>query len=436
MSFEGTSAATPMVSAGVALLLQANPKLTWRDVQYIIAKSARITDPTSDKWQLNGAGYHVHHKMGFGTMDVLKMITMAETWKTVDTHHKCTLRFTPNAHVIPSNDVLLLSAQSDGCQGTDNQVLQLEHVQVFLSYLVRCRGDIKLRLKSPCGTWSNLMEARKRDTRTSLINWPFMSVFNWGEDPRGKWLLEVTDVKEHVKRCMRDDNESSAGILFNYKLVLWGVKAQHKRGKIGCVGKTNIIKNIKTKAKQIGNKSGKFVEGLSDKNMIKSALDYFFIEDFRQENLKVDASKIPNSNTIHALNHSQYTLPVQSYIMSFWRQEFQSVERKAKSLTDYILLKKYPQNISKNDFKVVRCTIAYDLIVHPLKAHEKEDLDNIETNQLQSMIADGLLYKDKQEFNEIFEIEEDDLSEMLAHILRDREFDATCAVKFLDNMRP
>lgn len=39
--FNGTSAATPMVSGVIALMLEANPNLSWRDVQEILVRSAR-----------------------------------------------------------------------------------------------------------------------------------------------------------------------------------------------------------------------------------------------------------------------------------------------------------------------------------------------------------------------------------------------------------
>lgn len=51
--FSGTSAATPMVSGVIALMLQANPNLTYRDVQEILVRSARQNNPTSESWQTN-----------------------------------------------------------------------------------------------------------------------------------------------------------------------------------------------------------------------------------------------------------------------------------------------------------------------------------------------------------------------------------------------
>ncbi len=51
-SFAGTSAATPMVSAGVALVLEACPTLTYQDVQYLIAKTAIKVDDYDKEMQV------------------------------------------------------------------------------------------------------------------------------------------------------------------------------------------------------------------------------------------------------------------------------------------------------------------------------------------------------------------------------------------------
>ena len=51
--FNGTSASAAMVSGVVALMLEANPNLNWRDVQEILVRSARQNDPTNESWQVN-----------------------------------------------------------------------------------------------------------------------------------------------------------------------------------------------------------------------------------------------------------------------------------------------------------------------------------------------------------------------------------------------
>ncbi|KAK5892805.1 hypothetical protein CesoFtcFv8_013156 [Champsocephalus esox] len=38
-----------------------SPELTWRDVQHLIANTAQIPVPKEPGWNINAAGYHVHH---------------------------------------------------------------------------------------------------------------------------------------------------------------------------------------------------------------------------------------------------------------------------------------------------------------------------------------------------------------------------------------
>lgn len=51
--FNGTSASAPIVSGVVALMLEANPNLTYRDVEHILARSARQNNPEDVWWQTN-----------------------------------------------------------------------------------------------------------------------------------------------------------------------------------------------------------------------------------------------------------------------------------------------------------------------------------------------------------------------------------------------
>ncbi|CAB1443631.1 unnamed protein product [Pleuronectes platessa] len=64
--FVGTSSAAPMAAGILALVLEVNPELTWRDVQHLIARTAKIPDPEEPGWNINAAGYHVHHSMSEG----------------------------------------------------------------------------------------------------------------------------------------------------------------------------------------------------------------------------------------------------------------------------------------------------------------------------------------------------------------------------------
>lgn len=44
------------------------------------------------------------------------------------------------------------------------------------------------------GTNSTLLSRRTEDdSADGFTNWPFMTVHNWGESPRGVWTLEIFD---------------------------------------------------------------------------------------------------------------------------------------------------------------------------------------------------------------------------------------------------
>ncbi|KAH0791033.1 Clan SB, family S8, subtilisin-like serine peptidase [Histomonas meleagridis] len=81
--FSGTSGSSPQVAGVAALVLQANPKLTWRDVQYILSLTATINDPNHPWWITNAAGYKYHYTQGFGRVDAGLAVSVAETWTNV-----------------------------------------------------------------------------------------------------------------------------------------------------------------------------------------------------------------------------------------------------------------------------------------------------------------------------------------------------------------
>ena len=76
----GTSASAPMAAAIIALTLEANPSLTWRDVQHIIVRTARPANLKAPDWRTNGLGRKVSHSYGYGLMDTTAMVRLAKNW--------------------------------------------------------------------------------------------------------------------------------------------------------------------------------------------------------------------------------------------------------------------------------------------------------------------------------------------------------------------
>lgn len=78
--FSGTSAAAPLVAGVVALMLEANPALTYRDAQQILIHAARHTDPGDPLMKTNQAGLRVNENVGFGVPDAGRAVRLARDW--------------------------------------------------------------------------------------------------------------------------------------------------------------------------------------------------------------------------------------------------------------------------------------------------------------------------------------------------------------------
>ena len=78
-----TSSAAPLVAGAVAVILDANPYLGWRDVQHVLVHSAEKNDPGDSSWIVNGAGRDVSVKYGFGRIDLGAAVTLAQSWPNV-----------------------------------------------------------------------------------------------------------------------------------------------------------------------------------------------------------------------------------------------------------------------------------------------------------------------------------------------------------------
>lgn len=74
-TFQGTSAATPVVSGALALVLEACPNLTYRDVKNLIAKTAT---KVSDTYITNAAGLSHSNNTGFGLINIKGMIDLCK----------------------------------------------------------------------------------------------------------------------------------------------------------------------------------------------------------------------------------------------------------------------------------------------------------------------------------------------------------------------
>ncbi|KAL1138008.1 hypothetical protein AAG570_009703 [Ranatra chinensis] len=192
-----TQHTAPLAAGMVALALEANPNLTWRDVQHIVVMSAKSKPLEKETgWTTNGANRKVSHKFGFGLMDGEAMVNLAERWTTVPEQHVCKTNKMAEDRVIDPTlgSEVTVTMNVTGCSGEAREVRYVEQVQCVVSLTMVPRGNLRLVLTSAQGTQSTLLYERPRDTLSSNFDaWPFLSVHFWGEDPVGVWSLTVTN---------------------------------------------------------------------------------------------------------------------------------------------------------------------------------------------------------------------------------------------------
>ena len=197
--FGGTSSATPLVAGVVALMLEANPDLGWRDVQEILVRSSqRINIDTDPGWITNGAGFAFHHGFGAGMVDAAAAVSLAENWQNLGTRESISLTSGNLQAAIPDDQPSGLNASLE----FPASQMRIEHVLLTVDIKHKYRGDLVIKLTSPDGTVSRFSEVH--DDSGKNMNYTFLSVHHWGENPTGAWTLNVSDGAEFDDGTLED----------------------------------------------------------------------------------------------------------------------------------------------------------------------------------------------------------------------------------------
>lgn len=210
--FNGTSAAAPQVSGVVALMLEANPDLGWRDVQSILAYSAEHVGVEvgegiggferneyafngADTW--NGGGLHFSRDYGFGLVDAKAAVRLAETWGSAPA--------TTANQVIAQIDLLdeFLTVSGNGLStnlsGVADGNVEIEHVQLIVAFEQWFDvADLEISIIAPDGTSSvvldNVSDDNDEDDSEFIFQWDYFytNAFR-GMDSDGLWTVQFTD---------------------------------------------------------------------------------------------------------------------------------------------------------------------------------------------------------------------------------------------------
>jgi len=216
----GTSAAAPEAAGVFALAIEANRKLTWRDMQHLTVLTSKRNSLFDAKnrfyWNMNGVGLEFNHLFGFGVLDAGAMVALAKQWKTVPARYHCEAGSARGSRRIPLDKSIFMTVETDSCAGSETEVNYLEHVQAVITLNSTRRGSVQLFLRSPMGTRSMILSERINDddSQDGFTKWPFMTTHTWAENPRGRWTLEAEFVK----------GEKQEGFIKEWTLLLHGTR--------------------------------------------------------------------------------------------------------------------------------------------------------------------------------------------------------------------
>jgi len=188
-AFNGTSSSTPAAAGVMALILQANSNLNWRDMQHLLVHTSTRTQTGDASWAQNGAGRWYNPSYGFGRVNAAAATTAAATWVTVPASATALTASEAVPTAIPDNNVTGISRT---LTISGSSYFRAEHVEVTANITHPYRGDLRIKLVSPSGMVSELMKVRN-DEGDNYSNWTFMTVAHWGENPNGVWTLRIAD---------------------------------------------------------------------------------------------------------------------------------------------------------------------------------------------------------------------------------------------------
>ena len=201
-SMNGTSAACPVVSGVVSLMLSVNNALTYRDIQYILAITAKKNDSEDESWRYNGVDLPISDKYGFGLVDAASAVSVSKDFISLGAEITTSHLYDVNISIDTPNTVLLESEFEED--------FTITQVQLEIKTNHDNNGKLKILLQSPSGTISTLAYGD-----TILYDryepWTFLSVQFLNEKSKGVWRVYILD-----------EGESNSGELQEWKITLKG----------------------------------------------------------------------------------------------------------------------------------------------------------------------------------------------------------------------
>ncbi len=216
----GTSSAAPITAGVAALALSVNPNMSWRDMKYILAKTARRIQPDSgatghpdgldlesytyqEGWTKNAAEVYFHNQYGFGLIDTDAAVAMAKNYayplgSYVQTKDLNRVDLQDSERWIYGSGELSLEIPDKDADGVMSSIkvrhnLEIETIEIVADVTHDDAGTLGIELYSPSGTKSILMNINSSIAQVNLDHAHFLANAFLNEMSAGTWTLKVID---------------------------------------------------------------------------------------------------------------------------------------------------------------------------------------------------------------------------------------------------
>jgi len=205
-AMNGSSAAAPMVSGALALVLDMCPSLSWRDIRWLIALSSTKIDENNSEWITNSFSLSHNNNYGFGRINPLGMveICLSPDYKNLPKQIKSEITIDYES-IIPDNN------QSVEKLFIIDRDMQIDWVGLTVTLDHKFAGDIEIELVSPSGTISHIIDKNFINFNAYKDGFRFSTVSLMGERSKGVWRVKIRD-------ALLDDR----GVLKRLKLEIRG----------------------------------------------------------------------------------------------------------------------------------------------------------------------------------------------------------------------
>jgi len=182
----GTSYSSAMVAGVIAIILQANPQLSWRDIQYILALTATHNDPNCPSWQVNSNQIWYSSFYGFGRINAGLAIEAAKNWTKLDPESSVSFYSSEVFTIKPclQNPLEIPLYMESG-------VSFVEAVELSFTLSDDVFSTLRVTLESPSSTMSILKLPSINVMNGGAGKKVFLARDFFGESSEGMWTLEV-----------------------------------------------------------------------------------------------------------------------------------------------------------------------------------------------------------------------------------------------------